>query len=225
MVRQLRSARGFTAATHDASHLARSPQNACVSYWEHFCSAYEKLWNSWSKVMRGPSKRSINSSSSTHQLRSQIGTTDTEKLAWMSIGRRWALEGMWITNENDFLVGVSGRFGWFAPRPQPHLQSCAWWAPGRGWVSGLLHLSPGMFTSQARQLTLGWPSTACWLPNPPPLLSLSLYHWWAVKQRVTLQNEPEKPSCPGWIKGCILNRSDHTICSLLQCRVNKSLSF
>lgn len=132
---------------------------------------------------------------------------------WGHVNNKWE----WFFSGSD---EVGGRFGWFAPLPQPHLPSCARWATGRGWVSGLLHLSPGMFTSQARQLTLGWPSAACWLPN-----SLSLHHSWAVKQRVTLQNEPEKPSCPGRIKGGILNRSDRTICSLLQCRVNKSLSF
>lgn len=141
--------------------------------------------------------------------------------ACMSIGRHWALKGMWITNEKDFLVGVRRLVGDSAcSLCSPSLISPARWAAGRVWVSGLLHLSLGMFTSQAQQLTLGWPSIACWLPN-----FLSLHHWWAVKQRVTLQNEPEKPFCPGQIKGGILNRSDRTICSLLRCRVNKSLSF
>lgn len=115
MARQMWVSLRFITVTHDAAHLTRShgrkKKKECLfdsgSSFVLCVKKKKKFWNLWSKVKRGPSKRGINSCSSTHQLHSQIGVTDTERLVWMSVGKHWALEGMWITNENDFLVGVS----------------------------------------------------------------------------------------------------------------------
>lgn len=55
---------------------------------------YTKFLNLWSEVRLGASKKGIMLDSPTHQLQSQIGVMDTERLAWMSIGRHRALKGM-----------------------------------------------------------------------------------------------------------------------------------
>lgn len=63
---------------------------------------YTKFLNLWSEVRLGASKKGIVLDSPTHQLQSQIGVMDTERLAWMSIGRHRALKGMCITNKSEF---------------------------------------------------------------------------------------------------------------------------
>lgn len=121
-----------------------------------------------------------------------------------------------------------GVWGWFTPRPQPQLPKLRPVGSGSRLGKRPLTPLPGDVYQPGSAAHIGSTFHCLLAPPTPPTtlsLSLSLHHWWAVKQRVTLQNEPEKPSCPGRIKGGILNRSDRTICSLLQRGVNKSASF
>lgn len=112
------SARWFGCEIHHSDTRCGSPRKGHAEQKCRFDTGstfVPRMWKvlkcSDQRVKRGPSKRSINSCSSTHQRRGQIGSADKEKLLWMSTGRRWALKGMWITNENDFFVGVRGSLG------------------------------------------------------------------------------------------------------------------